>query len=115
MKVQIFKTLIILVGINTLNPAFAFNTKESHKENCLNCHKENGTSYSHDKEFYESRSINGNKLKSFTDLKAQINRCSNYYDTAWFPEEEADIVKYLNDKYYQFSINSQVLQASNSY
>ena len=115
MKVQIIKTIITVLTLSAANTTFAFNSEDIHNETCLNCHKDNGASYNHDANFYESRSLNGVKLKSFADLRAQINRCSNYYDTAWFPEEEAEIVKYLNDEYYQFIMNAKVIQASSSY
>ncbi len=115
MKVQILKVLILTLTIGIVNTAFAFGAKDIHNESCLNCHKGNGAKYKHDVDFYESRSLDGVKLKNFADLKAQINRCSNYYDTAWWPEEEARIVKYLNDEYYQFIMNAKVIQASSSY
>jgi len=54
----------------------------------------------HQGDFYEARSEG--KLKSYKDLKGQINRCSNFYSSAWFPEEEAEIVSYLNNEYYGF-------------
>ncbi|MBT3276636.1 hypothetical protein [Candidatus Thioglobus sp.] len=115
MKAQILKTLALAISLSAISTSFAFNPKDIHNETCLNCHKDNGANYSHDNNFYESRSLNNIKLKSFADLKAQINRCSNYYDSAWFPEEEAEIVKYLNDEYYQFIMNAKAIQARNSY
>ncbi|ALE52845.1 hypothetical protein SP60_06305 [Candidatus Thioglobus autotrophicus] len=115
MKVKILKALAITLSFSLLNTATAFNAQDIHNETCLNCHKDSGANYSHNREFYESRSLGGAKIKNFADLKGQINRCSNYYDSAWFPEEEKEIVKYLNDEYYQFIMNVKVVQASNSY
>jgi hypothetical protein len=43
----------------------------------------------------------------------KINRSTNFYDSAWFPEEEAEIVKYVNDEYYQLIMNAVVAQARN--
>ncbi|SFV76744.1 hypothetical protein MNB_SUP05-4-404 [hydrothermal vent metagenome] len=113
MKAQIITTLTLALGLTITCNAVAFEIKGTHDQSCLNCHKDNGANYNHDNEFYESRSLAGTKLKNHADLKAQINRCSNFYDSAWFPEEEAEIVKYVNDEYYQFIMNAVVVQASN--
>lgn len=115
MKVKILKALTITLSFSLVNTAAAFIAQDIHNETCLSCHKDSGANYSHNLEFYESRALVGAKLKNFADLKGQINRCSNYYDSAWFPEEEKEIVKYLNDEYYQFIIDAKVVQASNSY
>jgi hypothetical protein len=111
MITQITKSLIITINISISTTVFAFNTKEEHNQICLECHK-NSKNYNHDEDFYEARSMG--KLKSISDLNGQINRCSNFYGSAWFPEEEAQIVKYLNNKYYQFIKNEKTIQASNT-
>ena len=111
MITQITKSLIITINISISTTVFAFNTQEEHNQICLECHK-NSKNYNHDEDFYEARSMG--KLKSISDLKGQINRCSNFYGSAWFPEKEVQIVKHLNNKYYQF-INKieKTIQASN--
>jgi hypothetical protein len=108
MKVQILKKIFTAISISTSLSVTAFVQSEEHNKNCLNCHKEGKANYDHTAHFYDTRSLG--KLKNFADLKAQINRCSNYYDSAWWPEEEVKIVKYLNGEYYQFAINTKSMR-----
>jgi hypothetical protein len=101
------KKIFTVINISASLSVTAFVQSEAHNKNCLNCHEDGEANYDHAAHFYDTRSLG--KLKNFTDLKAQINRCSNYYDSAWWAEE-VKIVKYLNDEYYQFAINSQSMR-----
>ncbi len=91
----LYKTFIKISLITISSSVLAFDSLDEHQGACLQCHGNN-----HDADFYEARSEG--KLKSYKDLKGQINRCSNFYSSAWFPEEEAEIVSYLNNEYYGF-------------
>jgi hypothetical protein len=62
MKVKILKALAITLSFSLLNTATAFNAQDIHNETCLNCHKDSGANYSHNREFYESRSLGGAKI-----------------------------------------------------
>jgi hypothetical protein len=68
--------------------------KEIHNETCVECHM--GT---HDKDFYTSET---RTVDSMFKLKSQVSRCSQFFDTGWFPEEEKAVLDYLNHEFYKF-------------
>lgn len=64
-----------------------------HTENCAGCHFKSG-SYS--------------PLKStatdFKEVRGWIKSCAQYFNIAWFPEEETATALYLNEIYYQYPL-----------
>lgn len=42
------------------------------------------------------------KVKTLPQLHAQVSFCSTQLKTGWFPEDEEDVVAWLNHRYYQF-------------
>lgn len=42
------------------------------------------------------------KVKTPGQLASQIAACNANTGAGWFPEEEADVAAYLNQKYYKF-------------
>ncbi len=44
----------------------------------------------------------GRKVASLAQLKSQVAACNSGFGTGLFPEEEDDIVAYLNREYYKF-------------
>ena len=42
------------------------------------------------------------KVKSLSQLHAQVSFCSSQLKTGWCPEDEEDVVAWLNHRYYQF-------------
>lgn len=42
------------------------------------------------------------KVKSLQQLNAQVRACSANANAGWFPEDEANVAAYLNQKYYKF-------------
>ena len=87
------KKIILALCIFSSSILFAGEGEDLHKESCLSCHVSN-----HDKKFYSSR-VN-KKMKTLANLSAQVRMCSGARNTGWFPEEEAEVTKWLNDKYY---------------
>ncbi|MBF0359251.1 MAG: hypothetical protein HQL70_11665 [Magnetococcales bacterium] len=44
-----------------------------------------------------------NSLDSLAKLTAQVNFCNQQVlDSEWWPEDEADVVAYLNNQFYKF-------------
>ncbi len=44
-----------------------------------------------------------NRLGSLEKLKSQVSFCNQQVlNTAWWPEDEADVVDYLNSAFYKF-------------
>ena len=42
------------------------------------------------------------KVKNLNQLASQVAACNANTGAGWFPEEEADVTAYLNQKYYKF-------------
>ena len=36
------------------------------------------------------------------DLNKWVTSCDTFFDVGWFPEEQQDVIKYLNEKYYKY-------------
>lgn len=41
------------------------------------------------------------KVKNLHDLNGWVSMCATNLNTGWFPEEEKEVVKYLNETYYK--------------
>jgi hypothetical protein len=68
--------------------------KELHDETCVACHIS-----VHDEAFYTSDT---RVVKNLFELKSQTSRCSQFFQTGWFPEEEQAVLDYLNHEFYKF-------------
>jgi mono/diheme cytochrome c family protein len=42
------------------------------------------------------------KVKNYAQLASRVAVCNANSGAGWFPEEEADVAAYLNQKYYKF-------------
>jgi len=91
--------LAIAMSLPTVGQAAdAVNGKKLHDASCVTeCHAKrvNGESnklYTRD-----------NNKKSLEALKAQVAICNEkVLSSKWFPEDEADVVEYLNKEFYHF-------------
>ena len=83
-------TLLLLLWTLPVLAADSANGKILHDEQCLRCH---------DSDLYvrEER-----RVKSLDGLEYQVGVCISQLGVAWFDEEQADVVQYLNDYYYMF-------------
>ena len=63
---------------------------------------ENCTSSCHLHDTDELFKIKNRNLSSKRDLKAMVSNCISVTKVAIFPDDEAEIVEYLNDKFYHF-------------
>jgi len=75
--------------------ADAENGKELHDESCLDCHMMEEHSA-----LYISKE---RKVDSLHRLGGQVSACTQILNISWFPEEERDVVEYLDNQYYKFS------------
>ncbi len=82
-------TLLVLLAL----PVFAADSAKGkilHDEQCLRCH--GSELYVRDER----------RVKSLDGLERQVGVCISQLGVAWFDEEQADVVQYLNDHYYLF-------------
>jgi hypothetical protein len=42
------------------------------------------------------------RIKDFSALQRQVNRCKDNLKIVWFDEDVTDVVEYLNQTYYRF-------------
>lgn len=42
------------------------------------------------------------RVNSLAQLAAQVSVCNSRLDTGWFPDDEAHVVAYLNQRHYKF-------------
>ncbi len=42
-----------------------------------------------------------NKVKTLNNLKGWVSNCATHFDVKWFPDEEENVVKYLNETHYK--------------
>jgi len=45
------------------------------------------------------------KAKSLSDLTGWVSSCAGYFNISWFPEEQSQVVEYLNETHYKFKNN----------
>jgi cytochrome c2 len=99
--------LIRLIPVITLSalmfaPAFAApdlaNGKTIDQQKCYACHAKK-TSFGNGDMIY-TRS--DSKVKSIANLKKMVGICNTELRLDLFPEDEADVVAYLNQQFYKF-------------
>lgn len=71
------------------------NGKELHDESCIDCHM-----MSEHTSLYTKQD---RKVDSLHSLGGQVSACTQILNITWFPEDERDVVEFLNDRYYMFS------------
>ena len=93
----VFFTVLMLATVS-VEAADAVKGKSLHDPGCLtDCHaaKANGAA----NDLYTRKT----RLGSLEKLKSQVAFCNQQVlDTAWWPEDEADVVEYLNHAFYKF-------------
>jgi len=92
---KLLSGLVIMLAAS--NPAFADieNGKTLHQDKCKTCHMVGG-----DHSALYKR--DNRKVKAYGKLKGQVSMCMQNFNIDWFPEEEEDVVNYLNKEYYHF-------------
>lgn len=58
--------------------------------NCQKCH---GVDNNYDPK--------NSKVKSLSDLKGWVSSCAGYFNISWFPDEQQNVTKYLNETHYK--------------
>jgi len=94
MKKLLSSLAILFIATNTAY-ADIENGKSLHQEKCITCHGVGGD--------HTALYVRDNRrVKDFDGLKGQVSMCLQSLNIDWFPEEEEDVVNYLNEQYYHF-------------
>jgi hypothetical protein len=80
----------------SLQAADAAHGKELHDANCTRCHIEMKGG---DGSALYTRS--DRKVKSYSELEAQVRRCEANLNLLWFDEDVADVGSFLNQEFYK--------------
>ncbi len=82
--------VLLLLLVQPALAADSANGKILHDEQCLRCH--DSALYTRDER----------RVQSFEALSYQVDVCISQLGVAWFDEEKADVIEYLNDNFYTF-------------
>ena len=82
----------LFLTFNSAHAADVNNGMILHQENCLRCHQS------------EMYTRDDRKVKTFEQLKKQVQQCELAIELGWFEEEVEDVTGYLNVAYYMFGI-----------
>ncbi|MBF0161436.1 MAG: cytochrome c [Magnetococcales bacterium] len=102
MKKACLFTVLLTMAIGTASPGRAADAEKGkllHDPSCMtNCHasKANGDANS----LYTRKE---RRMTSLEKLKSQVSFCNQQVlNTQWWPEDEANVVEYLNRAFYKF-------------
>jgi len=95
------KITMTICGLLLVNSVYAdSNVAKGQKiylaSECMRCHQTN-----------EMFTRADRKVKTLPELNIQVRRCDAQLSTNLFDDEIEDVVAYLNQKHYKFSINKQ--------
>lgn len=102
-----YKQLIITIvfTFSSISGVYALTTEQQeqisigedlHDESCLACHIA-----THDHAFYTRDDA---KVTNMFELRSQVSRCSAFFETSWFPDEEQSVIEYLNHAHYKLPL-----------
>lgn len=89
-----FTAALIYFAFTSVAIADIENGKELHDESCVDCHMMPDHAALYTKQ--------DRKVDSLHRLGGQVSLCTQILNITWFPEEERDVVDYLNNNYYKF-------------
>lgn len=93
-------TLLLVLSI-TATPVIADAQRgaQLHDDKCVKCHSERMGFGNNGSDIY-TRS--DHRVKNLPGLKKQVNLCKEMLGITWFDEDEANVVDYLNTRFYKF-------------
>ena len=100
-KKTVFGTgFILAIGLlaTSAHAADVNNGKTLHQSKCYQCHAEKSGLGNGDIIYTRS----DRKVKDIKRLKTQVSMCNTQLRLDLFPEDEADLVAYLNQQFYKF-------------
>jgi len=93
--------LIVLLPVTLMAaamlPGDAANGKKVHDNNCLNCHAQIDDQDPDMLYLDEDR-----RISDIGSLMNQVSSCNSYQETGLSEDEIDDVVKYLNESFYEF-------------
>ena len=90
--------LSVLMGAPVLAAPDLANGKSIDQQKCYACHAKKSGFGNGDMIYTRSDS----KVKSLANLKKMVGMCNTELRLDLFPEDEADVVAYLNQQFYKF-------------
>lgn len=108
MKLKFKFALALGLVLSTLTLAQAASTtdatlkkgKDLLDKSCMACH---AAKFDGDPTYVYTRP--DHKVHNMAQLSARVQGCSNHNNTGWFPDDEAAVTAYLNERFYKFKTN----------
>lgn len=94
-RLAIFTMALVSTTFSTTPFADIENGKALQQEKCISCHMLGGDHTS----LYQSKD---RKVKDKAKLSGMVSMCTQNLNIEWFPDDEKDVVEYLNKQYYHF-------------
>ncbi len=93
-KLSLLSSAVLSITLPTSATADWEHGRELHADQCTDCHmmRDHSALY-----VREDRTVG-----SLHALGGQVSACIQALDINWFPEEERDVVEYLDTTYYKF-------------
>lgn len=102
LSLQLLASISTVFGLSFAQQAIASpdlaNGKKIDEQKCYACHAKKSGFGNGDMIYTRSDS----KVKSLAKLKSQVALCNTELRLDLFPEDEADVVAYLNKQFYKF-------------
>ncbi len=89
--IKLLPAMLFILLFPLAGAADTDNGKELHDADCMRCHGN------------ETYMKDDTKLKTLFDLKRQVSMCITMTGAGadWFPEDQDDVVEYMNEAFYQ--------------
>lgn len=94
----LFAAMFGVLPIVHANPSIE-NGKHIDQEKCISCHAKKSSFGNGDMIYARSDS----KVTSFAKLKNMVSMCNSELRLDLFPEDEVDVMTYLNSQFYKFN------------
>lgn len=94
----LMSTLLLLVPVQITLAADIINGKRMHQAKCYTCHAEKSGLGNGDIIYTRA----DRKVKDFAKLKSMVSMCNSELRLDLFPEDEVDVIAYLNQQFYKF-------------
>ncbi len=83
--------LVALINANAMSPDAQEGKELYHDADCQKCHQQGS--------IFDKKDAKANNL---FELKGWVTSCAGFFDVGWFPEEEKQVLLYLNESVYKF-------------
>ena len=94
LKQFVLALCLVMMGFKVnANPEYEAGKALFNSANCAGCHSKLS-------EYNPIKEVTNN----FKEVRGWVKSCVQYFDVAWFPQEETEVALYLNHIYYHYPL-----------